>query len=709
MKLRAENRQWQGRIAPMLASNFIELGYGLQVEAMIAEQFFNRSFEPFFRYRGINKAWYDLYVDEAHPELGYETDWSRFDWYHSGYEHNAWYAWPGTGGDLKIADESTFVINKSPEAEVYIELVPYKGHGEYGMKVANRSEAEGGLAQDGKYLRKGIKYRFSGSIMSLGGAPVKVRLAIYPELQHGTEVSEAEVSAGAEMQKVRAEFTVPEDGRYTFALLIGPGEEVLCDDFSMLPEDSVGIWKKSAVEACRYVGPKLIRFPGGCFASFYDWKEAIGPRRVPGYSYFWGGYNYNDVGTDEFGALTEALGAEAMICLNVFHPFKQFYDAVADDSKDMKPGEPGIHAASHGRNLIQFADIEEGAKNAAAWVEYCNGSTDTYWGRKRAENGHPEPYGFKYWEMDNEVHRWFKPEEYARVCSLYSAAMKAVDPTVKLGMVSYSYSLSALPGMLEICGRDIDFLADRCCNEPGLCRILDIMHTYNETHGTQLKYCNTEWLPMNDSDVKNMYAGAERPVKSFMFGKWIYALDAAAMLLMWQRYGEDIGFINFNNLANTHSQSAIETPKEGAFVTAAGMILHQFSCTRAAYPLKCTLVDGEGAGANALPGEVYHPLRNDPLQVQVSLDESGNAVVVNILNRSETPLGLELDLRELLGADGANQYKASGVVLSAPSRFSMNHLGDLQIRREKTAAAAADGVLRYEAAALSYAELVIER
>ena len=72
-------------ISPLLYGNFIELGYGLQVESMWSEMFFNRSFEPFSPYKAINKAWFDLYNDERDPAKGYERDWSGFDWYHSGY------------------------------------------------------------------------------------------------------------------------------------------------------------------------------------------------------------------------------------------------------------------------------------------------------------------------------------------------------------------------------------------------------------------------------------------------------------------------------------------------------------------------------------------------------------------------------------------------------------------------------------------------
>ena len=40
---------------------------------------------------------------------------------------------------------------------------------------------------------------------------------------------------------------------------------------------------------------------------------------------------------------------------------------------------------------------------ALAWVEYCNGTKDTYYANMRRKNGHPEPYNIKYWALGNEV------------------------------------------------------------------------------------------------------------------------------------------------------------------------------------------------------------------------------------------------------------------------------------------------------------------
>ena len=699
-------------VSEKLASNFIELGYGLQAEGMAAEMFFNRSFEPFYPYRTINKIWFDLLDDENDPGSRCETDWRVFDWYHSSYEHNAWFAFPGTAGYQEIRDDSTFIIGESPLADVRIGYTDRCCHGKSAMRVSNCSGAPGGLAQDGKYCFPGTEYRFRGKILPVGCGPaekanvvntvsgscppeaIRIKAALFKEGTVSDPVCAAELETvgkpGADgFITVKAVLSVREEGRYTFALLIPPHSEVICDDFSLRPDDEICGFRKTAAEAAKFVSPKVIRWPGGCFASFYDWRKGVGPEREPSYSYFWGGYQYNDIGTDELAGFAEALGGESMICVNMHHPFKRFFEYVPSESLNRDPYDRTIFAIAHGRDLPEFTDREEGAELAAKWVEYCNGDETTEGGRARIANGRPKPYNVKYWEMDNEAHRWFRSDEYARECVRYSKAMKAADPSIRIGMISYCFPDGALKEMLDIAGEHIDFLADRGFDEDELREKLSLIKSYNARHGTDIKYCNTEWLPLVGADGYNLAPRALTKVtKCFLFSKWAYALDAAATLMMWQRYGEIIDFANFNNLANTHSQSVIETPKEGSFVTAAGMIMHMFANTAARRTLKF---------------EGYSPQRQDVLQIQLSESGTGDAAVVNVLNKGEAPGSAEIDVSAL----GTFEGIAEGTVLSADSPLAMNRFGENGIRVDKAAARVALGVLRIEIPALSFSEFIL--
>jgi hypothetical protein len=186
------------------------------------------------------------------------------------------------------------------------------------------------------------------------------------------------------------------------------------------------------------MGPTVLRYPGGLTANNFDWKQGIGPitERDPNY----GGTGIPQTfGTDEFLRYCEELGAEAIFVVNV-----------------------SINGKRAGT-----------VQGAADWVEYCNSPADgsnpgggTDWAALRAANGHKEPYGVKYWELGNEE-TFPGFEDYARRVNAYSAAMKAIDPSIEVGVISSGTGLDAVYGqqawldyrtlVLERAGDSFDF------------------------------------------------------------------------------------------------------------------------------------------------------------------------------------------------------------------------------------------------------------
>jgi len=165
--------------------------------------------------------------------------------------------------------------------------------------------------------------------------------------------------------------------------------------------------RRELVEAIKSLNPALIRYPGGCFADGYHWKDGIGPRgeRPIRKNRAWaklgpriGPQEDNHFGTDEFLNLCEAVGAAPQLTANV-----------------------GSGAA----------------QEAADWVEYCNGPADSKWGSERARNGHPAPYNVKYWYIGNEIFGNYEigheqPLEYVNTFKEYARAMRKVSPDLKL-------------------------------------------------------------------------------------------------------------------------------------------------------------------------------------------------------------------------------------------------------------------------------------
>ena len=75
-------------------------------------------------------------------------------------------------------------------------------------------------------------------------------------------------------------------------------------------------WRNDVVAALKALHVPLVRWPGGCFADQYHWRDGIGPRRERPVriNTNWGGVDEdNAVGTHEFFDLVEQLGAEAYV------------------------------------------------------------------------------------------------------------------------------------------------------------------------------------------------------------------------------------------------------------------------------------------------------------------------------------------------------------------------------------------------------------
>jgi alpha-L-arabinofuranosidase len=135
---------------------------------------------------------------------------------------------------------------------------------------------------------------------------------------------------------------------------------------------------------------KYIQFPGGCTAESagmdkcWNWKNSIGPleQRAGDTRNRWSYKNDLYFGLDEYLQLCEDLGAEPV------------YVTSAGISET--PGSKEWYA------LCPLDQMQPIIADILDLLEYCNGSTSTKWGAKRAANGHPKPYNLKYIEIGNE-------------------------------------------------------------------------------------------------------------------------------------------------------------------------------------------------------------------------------------------------------------------------------------------------------------------
>ncbi len=256
---------------------------------------------------------------------------------------------------------------------------------------------EGGVRQDDLLLHAGMGYSGYVHLYAEGAASVRVR--VFDDLGDLFE-KRFELNDGG-WTKCEFDFVTNRGSGRASIVVTRVGRGVLwIDQTSLKPDDRIsGVWPK-VMERIEALKMGVLRFPGGCFADTYHWMDGIGPvdKRPGRPNRHWGGTEENNLGTDEFMELCRHLKCEPLICVN-------FGDAPPEEAAD--------------------------------WVEYCNGDTSTRFGALRAENGHPEPYGVKYWDIGNEMFAEWETghctaEEYAERYIAFAEAMRRRDPSVKL-------------------------------------------------------------------------------------------------------------------------------------------------------------------------------------------------------------------------------------------------------------------------------------
>ncbi len=267
------------------------------------------------------------------------------------------------------------------------------------VTLAETGIDERGIAQGGLALRAGQAY--TGRLVIAGdrGATVVARLiwgpgqadrqtvAVRP-LRTAYATFPLRFTAGASTDSGRLEIV----GRGSGTFRVGA--------VSLMPADNVEGFRREIIAGLKQLRSGIYRFPGGNFVSGYEWRDAIGDRdrRPPRWDPAWRVPQQNDVGIDEFMTLCRLIGVEADIAVN-----------------------------------SGFGD----AWSAAQEVEYVNGAATTPMGRLRAANGHPAPYGVKWWSIGNEMWGGWQMgvmplDQYVIKHNLFAQAMRRMDPTIKL-------------------------------------------------------------------------------------------------------------------------------------------------------------------------------------------------------------------------------------------------------------------------------------
>ena len=475
---------------------------------------------------------------------------------------------------------------------------------DYAQEIA--AEALSGLEQGPVYVRPGDP--FVGSIYARGDGRAALSVGLRSGGKWLVRESLGRPSAGWQ----RFEFTLDAgdyEGDASFAVAAEDGT-LLVDQASMGTEAGRrnGGFRPDILQAVQDLHPTCLRWPGGGYAAQYDWRWGIGPQeaRRRWDHWMWMDYDQNCFGTDEFIRFCREVDSEPVMVVSV-----------------------GFE-----RPESEYQQIME---NAVNWLRYCNEPASGEWGAVRAANGHPEPYNVKYWEIDNEM--WeMGIDRYERCVRDYSAALRAVDPSIKIIACGGFQEDEAF---LQRSGRYFDYLSlhhyeqrDGYASGPG--RLAELYRRYagyiGQCPNPNIKLFISEWN-LNSTDWRTgLFAGGFLNVCENLD---VVAMGAAALFIRrtdapdWNN-----AFINFDH------RSLFVAPN----YQVTELWYDYYSPYRLAFDGDCK-----------------------ELSVAASLAENGGAVFVKVVNPTETPYTLELTGNWSRLAGASYEYFAPGSLDAANS------------------------------------------
>jgi len=381
---------------------------------------------------------------------------------------------------------------------------------------------------------------YSGSLWMKGSAPGGVSI----ELRDGSTVlGETTLAAPTDTWGEYLFEVTPSaqtnDG--TLRIALPDAGTVLIDQVSMMGQDAIdtGGYRPDLLEAVEGLRPPIIRWPGGCFASLYLWKDGIGPQHERGAypAYMWEDQDVNSYGTDEFLQMCSKIGAEPILVINT---------GVLD-------------SACGARAQWKLTSDDDYLPYALEWMEYCNGDVTTTWGAQRAANGHPEPYNVTYWEIDNETWAAGSGAYISKVLTFAPAMRAKADelgvPIKLLAVGGNRFDMVWNTRVITQCATLIDYISVHNYEDPpnfasGVdayeALLMTLSNTIAASANPSMRIYNSEWNLQSTDWRTGLYAGGL--LNAFERRGLMFKIGGPALFLRHTSAGAwDNAFINFDH------------------------------------------------------------------------------------------------------------------------------------------------------------------
>jgi alpha-N-arabinofuranosidase len=486
--------------------------------------------------------------------------------------------------------------------------------GEHAPRIALNGKTAGGLAQEALALIRDREY--AGRVVLAGdrsAAPVKVSLVWGPEpaMRQTVEIK----GIGPEYRTFPLSFRAGVSTENGWLEIVSAGRgSFSVGTVSIMPADNIDGFRPEVLALLKELDAPVYRWPGGNFASGYDWRDGIGDRdkRPPRKNPAWRGVEHNDVGLHEYLDLMSLLGADAYITVN------------------------------SGLGDVKMA-VEE--------LQYVNGAADTPMGRLRAANGHPAPWSVKFWSVGNEMYgSWqlghMPLGDYVRKHAQFAVAMKAVDPSIKIVAVGAVGKWDET--MLAEASNHMDYLSEHFYvgEKPGLLgHVSQIPNEIRRIAAAHRNYRRTipslrlKTVPVA-LDEWNYWYG---PDFYGEIGVRYFLKDALGLAAGFNEYARQSDIYFMANYAQTVNViGAIKTTKTAAQFDTTGLVLKLYRNHFGTIPVEVT--------GSARPLDVMACWKDDAKKV----------MTVSIINPTKAEQTLRLDFGKLGFQKTAKLYLIAG-------------------------------------------------
>lgn len=304
------------------------------------------------------------------------------------------------------------------------------------------------LNKDSSIIQRGIAVdskNYNGYLYAKGNGTLTLIYTI-----DSKEVRKEIKVSSSDYQKYTYSFLSPSKTKKATLEILSDTDNISIDSLSLMPEDNYYGMRKDTLEKLKELNAPFYRWPGGNFVSGYDFYDGIGDRdKRPtkrnlnyigledsfandadrlasdliniGSLGFYGAFEPNDFGLDEFIKMCRYLNAEPNIVVN------------------------------SGLGSAQMAKDE---------VEYCNGSE----GRYASLRPQKESYNVKYFSIGNEMNGDWQLghtdiNTYTERHNTFAKAMKSVDPNIKIIAVGDNAS-SWTQAMVNACKNQMDYTSE---------------------------------------------------------------------------------------------------------------------------------------------------------------------------------------------------------------------------------------------------------